>query len=462
MEPLEMRRLLSTSLVESEPNNTRAKADAIARQPDEVITIRGKINTAEDHDWFKVRLEAGDVLGVAVTGGADLGPGLEPYARLLDSAGRVVIETTGPFFQAGESLPEQSPLPRADRNSYGVEFYRVMPKAGTYYLDVSSQLAGSSGAYRMDLMVARPGMEAAPRGQKQILFLDFDGATVDYGHFIDKPPVDPATLSPMRDFLEGFNLSLDDEDAVIDAVVTQVKRMLSADIEKFGLNGDYDRSGRAGEFDIEIRNSRDHRDTYGKDPFVARVVIGGTWEESGFDGYSGLAESLDIGNFKTNDQAVATLSWITDAVDIVSAQAPVSQIDLFALGIADLAAHEAGHLFGAVHTDQDPADDAQGVAQVMGFIGEFIGPDLVLGSDDDLKLVMGVDGYNEFEFYGGMNDTLNTLAFGLSTGTGRGEHGHHPNRSDDDHNRVPHHGARSRPSLFSDLEDDEPSDSKLV
>ena len=456
LEPLESRRLMSGSVAESEPNDTRAKADVIARDPDELVTVSGRVGTPADHDWFKIQLKAGDVLGVAVTGATYEQGGLDPYARLVDSSGRLVIENAGPNFTAGDALPAGSPLPRADRDSFSVEFYRVMPTAGTYYLDVSSYGGGSSGEYRMDVMVARPGMESAPRGARQVLFLDFDGATVDYGDFVGSPPVERVKLSPMRDSLEGFNLSRRNESAVIDAVVERVTKLLSDDVERDGLNGDYDRTGRAGEFDLEIRNSRDHKDTYGKDPFVSRVVIGGTQAEAGFvgdwDGVAGLAESLDVGNFKTDDQAVATLQWITDAVDLVSAQRPVTQVDLFALGVANIAAHEAGHIFGAVHTDEDPADGAAGDAQVMNpFIGEFIGPDFVLGTEDDLEPVMGVDGYNENEFFRGIDDTLNTIAFGLSTGTGYSRGSNH-DEDDGDRRGGASAGNRDGDTAWSRLE----------
>jgi hypothetical protein len=407
---------------------------------EELFTVNGTIGTTADHDWYKVQIRAGDVLGVAVTGGRFDQGGLNPYARLLDASGKLVIENAGPYFTPGDSMADESPLPRAGRDSFGVEFYRVMPRAGTYYLDVSAYAGETggqrSGRYQMELMVARPGMESAPRGAKQILFLDFDGATVDYSGFIDKPPVDPATLSPMRDFLEGFNLSLDDEDEVIDAVVRGVKKLLADDVAKKGLNGDYGRKGRAGEFGLEIRNSRDHADTYGQDPFVSRIVIGGTYEESGFEGYSGLAECLDIGNFKTNDQGVATLQWIPDAVDFVSAAAPLTQLDLFADGVVQIAAHEAGHIFGLVHTDDDPEDAETGIAQIMNpYIVEAIGPDLILGSDDDLEAIFGVDGYNENEFFAGVNDTLNALAFGLSTGMAGGRGGGQGGEGGDNHRR---------------------------
>ena len=48
-----------------------------------------------------------------------------------------------------------------------------------------------------------------------------------------------------------------------------------------------------------------------------------------------------------------------------------------------------------------------------------MGADLVFGTADDITMHFGVDAYDPNEIYLGINDTLNTVAFGLSTGTVR-------------------------------------------
>jgi hypothetical protein len=426
IEGLEGRRLLSVNVAESEPNNTMAAADVLGRVPDESVKVTGKIGKAGDRDWFRIKLKAGDVFAAAVTGRG----GLDTNVRLVDAAGALLISNDDSFRNGRLTLPHVSPLPRAYASDTDAEIYQVITRPGTYYVEVSaSSTAGSAaavGKYEMELMAARPGMEKQPVGAKQVLFLDFDGAEVDFGDF-DQPPKDHATLSPMVDFLEGWKLTAADESALIDNIIARVTKYLSGDVKADGLNGDYDRTRRPGEFGLEIRNSRDHRDTFGIDPLVSRIVVGGTAEEAGFDGYSGLAETLDVGNFKTSDQGVGTLSWITDGIENIGFEAPVTRLDLMAEGIALLVAHEAGHIFGCFHTDQ--ADFFGETANIMDpALVAFIGPDLILGSEDDVATRFGVDLHDATFLYAGVNDTLNTLAFGLSTGTvrghGRGGHGH--------------------------------------
>jgi hypothetical protein len=426
MELLEDRRLLSVNVVESEPNNKMASADVLRRVPDEKVTVNGKIRAAGDRDWFRIELKAGDVFAAAVTGRG----GLNTNVRLVDAAGVLQISNDDSFRNGRVTLPAVSPLPRAYASDTDAEIYQVITRPGTYYVEVSASGAAepraATGKYEMELMAARPGMEKQPVGAKQVLFLDFDGADVDFGDF-DQPPKERATLSPMADFLEGWKLTRADESELIDNVLARVTRYLVGDVKAYGLNGDYDRTHRPGEFALEIRNSRDHRDTFGRDPLVSRIVVGGTAEEAGFDGFSGLAETLDVGNFKTSDQGVGTLSWITDGIENIGFEAPVTRIDLMAEGIALLVAHEAGHIFGCFHTDQ--ADFFGETPNIMDpQLVAFIGPDLILGSADDVATGFGVDLHDATFLYAGVNDTLNTLAFGLSTGTvrrhGGGGHAH--------------------------------------
>ena len=50
LEPLEQRRLLSVSLTEAEPNNTRAQANAASYTLANHLLISGKLSAAGDHD----------------------------------------------------------------------------------------------------------------------------------------------------------------------------------------------------------------------------------------------------------------------------------------------------------------------------------------------------------------------------------------------------------------------------
>jgi hypothetical protein len=46
-----------------------------------------------------------------------------------------------------------------------------------------------------------------------------------------------------------------------------------------------------------------------------------------------------------------------------------------------------------------------------------LGPDLIFGTVDDVEVRLGVDAYDTRSPFRGTQDTLNTIAFGLSTGT---------------------------------------------
>src|SRR5262249_8560065 len=174
-----------------------------------------------------------------------------------------------------------------------------------------------------------------PVGTRQTLFLDFDGASVNF-HGTRR-------LSGLSSFLPGWELTAADENAVIDAILSRVTTSLSTYIQANGLN---DNLG------VQILNSRHNPDRCGIDPLVSRVVVGGTQAEAGFTGgTAGEAEDTDVGNFKTNDEAVATLDFIKDGLDHYPPR-PEQVVDFVARAAATLVLHEAGHLFGCFHTDQ--------------------------------------------------------------------------------------------------------------
>src|SRR5262249_54538090 len=52
--------------------------------------------------------------------------------------------------------------------------------------------------------------------------------------------------------------------------------------------------------------------------------------------------------------------------------------------------------------------------------GDLLGPDGTFGTADDLDIDFGRGFYSRLETFAGVEDTLNTIAFGLSTGTQAG------------------------------------------
>ena len=76
---------------------------------------------------------------------------------------------------------------------------------------------------------------------------------------------------------------------------------IEADMIASGLNPD---------FRVRIRNSRDHRDPLGQ-PNVSRIIVGGTIAESGIPTI-GIAQSIDPGNFATEESALVLLDILSD------------------------------------------------------------------------------------------------------------------------------------------------------
>jgi hypothetical protein len=156
---------------------------------------------------------------------------------------------------------------------------------------------------------------------------------------------------------------------------------------------------------------------------MSRVVVGGSAAEAGLPGdWAGANQSIDVGNFMTDDEGVATLDFITVGLSLFPVQPPATTIDFVATGIATAVAHEAGHIFGCWHTEPLPADLLAGTPNLMnhdvtGALIASFGPDGVFGNADDGQIQLGAGQFWQYVF-SGRNDTLNTVAFGLSTGRG--------------------------------------------
>src|SRR5262249_38100667 len=92
-------------------------------------------------------------------------------------------------------------------------------------------------------------------------------------------------------------------------------------------------------------------------------------------------------------------------------------IDLIGVTVGNVVSHEAGHFFGDWHTDPFlfPFNMMN-----PGLVYQHLGPDRTFGTADDVDIDFGRAIYSRFEGFDGVEDTLNTIAFGLSTGTRAG------------------------------------------
>ena len=363
------------------------------------VDVTGSVDG--DLDFFAVQLEPGDILGAAITGGGT-------SLTFQDGSG---LELIGSDQDLTGVHPANSPLPGGN-----AALSMVVDTSGTYYVGVD----GGSGAYTLNLRVFRPALEQAFEGEHQTLFVDFDGASIDMSIFLGQSGI--ADLSPLNSFLPGWGLTGADENAVIDAILASIDESLSGDMRTLGNNGDFDATGIHGQFDIEILNSRDHADPFGL-PNVSRVIIGGSIDELGFSTI-GIAQSIDVGNFDTSETAVLLLDVLSDStgpINQIVLDPSVTIIDLIGVAVGNIAAHEAGHFFGAWHTDPSNASP-----NIMDQGGNFngtvgVGADGMFGTLDDVDVDFGDDVYVPNEGFTGLEDTLNSIAFGLSTGTAEAE-----------------------------------------
>jgi hypothetical protein len=306
------------------------------------------------------------------------------------------------------SYPDASPLP-----SGGVATLAyVIDSPGTYFVRT---LGTRVGGYQLEMRLFRPVLEQKPPGTRQILFLDFDGATLNLDAFGVQPPVGESpyrTLSPLRDFIGGWGLR--DTNQLIDRIVAGVAENF-ADL-RFANNPNYG---------IEIRNSRDHHDPFGQ-PNVSRVIVGGTIEEFG-NIVVGQATSVDVGNFVTEETAVVLLDLLSSPREAFGFPEPDSlnkfpiapgahKVDLVGTAIANAVTHEAGHYLGGFHTDN--RNDVINMMDTGGIIENLVGvgPDGIWGTQDDIDVDFVDDVYAPDETFFGVQNTPNAIAFGLSLG----------------------------------------------
>ena len=356
--------------------------------------------SANEVDYYSFNLKAGDILGASSNGAAG-------RLELVGPNGTLLI---GSSQNISYLYPKTSPLPH-DGNA--VLSY-VIDTPGRYALGVSRGV----GSYTVALRGFRPALEKQPVFSHQVLFLDFDGATLTPEDSI--PYINPiSTISPLSASFAGLGLTAADESAVIRSITARVVENLARNVSGvlgMGANGDFEITDRAGAFQIEVLNSRDHADPFGLYPNVSRVVIGGTLDEVGAPfSFAGLSASIDVGNFDTSETAIVLGDWL-GFVNTALLAPTATKIGLIGDSVGNIVSHEAGHFFGNWHTDPFASRDNM----MNSYSSGDDGPDHIFGSEDDPVFQFGPGIYASGEGFEGIEDTRNVIAFGLSTGTKSG------------------------------------------
>lgn len=483
------------TIIEEEPNDTPNEAQflpissEIGNEVD--ANVRGLIRPGADVDFYRFSARRGDIIGIAVDSlEVEIWPGLftfqfffqsaffttpvgvlDPVVGIYDISGVRFFENDDDFFIT-TNYPRQSPFPSATLATDSALTW-VAPDDGDYLIRVSSFASASSGEYEMRVRIRRPYLETQPAPARQIVFLDFNGVpslnarlTFGAGRF-DTP------ISPLRQFLGRWGLTLLDEADVVQAIIDVVERNFD-DLRRGDLAGDREFDGIDGSFDIEFLNSRDHADPWGQ-PNVSRVIVGGTIAQLGISTI-GITESIDPGNFNTEETAIVLLDELSgpplvpfiacededenivaccfnpdpegepmvpccvpdddnECDDPEDATVPVlvpnpltlnaiplgpnaTMIDLIGEAVGNIVSHEIGHYLGLWHTDR--FNDTHCLIDTGGDLPRYagVGPDGIFGTADDVRLRFVPDEFDPFEGVGdGIQLTDVRAAHALSTGT---------------------------------------------
>ena len=413
LEPLEARRLLSVTVAESEPNGFPSQANSVPRMIGEPVHFTGALDAPGDFDFVRIDLQAGDVFGASMRGA----PGLD---------GMIAFGKTGPDIFNDDSFSEGapldgSPMPHQADDIRDPEVYCVITTPGTYFIQLSAFVdpdtgETSTGAYDLEIVVARPGMESRPVGTKQILFLDLDGGSVTMDGDTRRETFEPFAAS-----LSRWGLNASDLNKLVKETIKRTTDKLYTFVAANGLNGDYAKSRTPGEFGIEIQSSFNHPDP-AANPLASRVVIGrATSERFGTEIYA-EAEHIDIGNYVQNDEAAVSTNFIEGLLRDFPIAKPGNRslvVEFVAEYMSWFISHEFGHLVGLQHTQFTLENAFSETVDLMDKdIHMPMGADLIFGTADDVIMQFGVDAYDPRERYQGVHDTLNTFAFALSTGRG--------------------------------------------
>lgn len=408
----------SETIAESGQNDSIQRADFInlGTGPGQLNTIdlsgsmpftvfpNDPTRTSVDLDTFAFDLRGGDILDIATLG----------------SAGTIdVFYSNGARWFGTDTVqsgfyPPDSPLQTLGNSVIA----QVVPEDGRYFLTVSP--IDTTANYTLGLRAYRPVVEDLPVSAQQVIFLDFDGGLLPNSALGGGPIPGLQRYPSLQESLPFFGIDPADSGAlnqVIDRVVEEVQFHFDA-IGAKGGNGDFNRTGNAGEYGVTILNSRDHLDP-GQHPLVTRVLVGGDSTIPGLP-VNGFSTTLDVGNFSMDDVVVTVVDNFPLEAQLFPISPRESVLTAIAVRMAATVSHEAAHSFGMRHTDNtnnvasiiDSGGSLIAVGQRMG-----IGPDGIFGTLDDVRIEFRDDTFTVAEGIFGVERTLNAMSYTLATGT---------------------------------------------
>ena len=358
-----------------------------------------------DVDFYVFDLKKGDLFGADITGRS---------APFLSVKRPAQDEAVGTNLPSNIFYPIENPLPKMGQTSVGY----IAEEDGKYAIEVSQ----NAGPYEMELFATRSNFEVNPR-MTQVLFIDYDGSDFDAGEFFGGEPTGTVQLSPFRDFLENWGIENTDENVkrITKRITKVVEENIQEDLEHLGINENFRvkivaNDGTEAD-DFEPKSSPGFP--------VSKVIVGGTIEESGI-GTIGIAQSIDLGNYDTEEIALVLLDVLSDSAtgfpadltyainDLILAEG-VDIEDAVVTAVGNVTSHEAGHYLGNWHNDgfnETSVIMDEGPGGFFNLAG--VGPSGVFGAEDQIDVDFNADFYSTGEVFSGFENNAVNTAFALS------------------------------------------------
>jgi hypothetical protein len=281
-----------------EPNDDFAIPVVAVPEPSGLVRLKGTVETSNDMDVFLLgELAAGD----RVIAEAFAATSLDVSIAVFDAEERLLADNDD----------------RTDQNLDAQIDFVARHNSDQFYLVITrSAFAGSTrrtGAYTASVQIQTGG--TAPSPVAQVLFLKFDGGNVN------SPRLGEMDLAPFN--ASGISRVYAGKTEEIKQTIIDVVRQ------------NYDR------FNISVLGSDDFAP--GPDDEVSTIFFGG-FNDTAF----GIAENVDLYNADFCDDAII----FTESFSPFLFESTPSAEEM-GVAIGNVAAHEAGHLLGLNHVDDD-------------------------------------------------------------------------------------------------------------